>query len=151
MFGTHQVECRAATYGIKLEWCARKKPDYDRAIARFACSDAEADTWLEGFADDTYQAKELRSTRTRPITPSKNPASSTSTLPRMKAVVKLRRGGGRKISEFRPRKIRQAAAERRPAVFRRHKLIVLPQHHTVASHCTAQATSALFLGKFQQI
>ncbi|MER9949527.1 hypothetical protein [Mesorhizobium sp. M0047] len=33
-------------------------PDYDRAIARFARSEAEADTWLEGFADDTYQAEE---------------------------------------------------------------------------------------------
>ncbi|MEO9786865.1 MAG: hypothetical protein ABJF67_04560 [Aurantimonas coralicida] len=32
--------------------------DYDRAIARFARSEAEADTWLEGFADDTYQAEE---------------------------------------------------------------------------------------------
>lgn len=33
-------------------------PDYDRAIARFARSEAEADTWLEGFANDTYQAEE---------------------------------------------------------------------------------------------
>ncbi|MBP1851522.1 HEAT repeat domain-containing protein [Rhizobium halophytocola] len=33
-------------------------PDYDRAIARFARSEAEADTWLEGFAEDTYRAQE---------------------------------------------------------------------------------------------
>lgn len=33
-------------------------PDYDRAIARFARSEAEADAWLENFANDTYQAEE---------------------------------------------------------------------------------------------
>ncbi|MBY3090186.1 HEAT repeat domain-containing protein [Rhizobium laguerreae] len=35
-----------------------QSPEYDRAIARFARSEAEADAWLEGFAEQTYQAEE---------------------------------------------------------------------------------------------
>ncbi|QCO05074.1 HEAT repeat domain-containing protein [Azospirillum argentinense] len=33
-------------------------PDYERATDRFARSEAEADAWLEGFADELYQAQE---------------------------------------------------------------------------------------------
>jgi hypothetical protein len=33
-------------------------PDFDRAIKRFAMSEAKADAWLESFAKDTYDAEE---------------------------------------------------------------------------------------------
>jgi hypothetical protein len=33
-------------------------PDYERAIERFARSEAEADAWLEGFSKDSYEAHE---------------------------------------------------------------------------------------------
>ncbi len=33
-------------------------PDYERAIERFARSEAEADAWMEGFADESYKAEE---------------------------------------------------------------------------------------------
>jgi Novel STAND NTPase 3 len=33
-------------------------PDYERAIERFARSEAEADAWFEGFAKDSYEAQE---------------------------------------------------------------------------------------------
>ena len=33
-------------------------PDYDRAIARFARSEAESDAWLDGYAKDLYEAEE---------------------------------------------------------------------------------------------
>ncbi|MFG1404159.1 nSTAND3 domain-containing NTPase [Xanthobacter sediminis] len=33
-------------------------PDYERAIARFARSEAETDAWLEGYAKDLYEAEE---------------------------------------------------------------------------------------------
>jgi hypothetical protein len=33
-------------------------PDYGRAIERFARSEAEADAWFEGFAQDSYEAQE---------------------------------------------------------------------------------------------
>lgn len=36
----------------------RDTPDYERAIERFARSEAEADTWFEDFAKDTYEAQE---------------------------------------------------------------------------------------------
>lgn len=35
-----------------------EQPDYERAIAQFARSEAAADTWFEGFADETYRAEE---------------------------------------------------------------------------------------------
>lgn len=33
-------------------------PDYERAIERFARSEADADAWMKGFADELYQAEE---------------------------------------------------------------------------------------------
>jgi hypothetical protein len=37
---------------------AGSAPDYERAIERFARSEAEANAWMEGFAKDTYEAEE---------------------------------------------------------------------------------------------
>ncbi|MXQ11182.1 hypothetical protein [Microvirga makkahensis] len=37
---------------------AGEAPDYERAIARFARSEAEADTWMQNFAHDIYEAEE---------------------------------------------------------------------------------------------